>query len=336
MRLSSSNCRNYHLSCDGPLRHSPPPQMASASLSEPGSVKLLQANSLWVRSLVPVGGHLLFRLEVPFCRRRRHLRDNTPDAPPPLLQRRRRTPRCIPRTRTKSSRRSGPSSPRCPVRALAHSTPSPGRRCSPTRTKQSRAIISGGLRKALPRPFIFFKSESAAPINSWTKDHTGGLIPEIVDDDTVTDPLTRAILVNAVYFKGDWRAAQYSHCFCVEAAPRLLCCCCCTPSGAWVVRFEAHSPSQQRARRRCLARLCRTHPSLFSPLRQGARVPEGSDPPGDLPGSLGRRAVHDDGFPGARAAALRRARRRIDGAGGAVAIAGGQELLVLPGKRFSC
>jgi len=40
-----------------------------------------------------------------------------------------------------------------------------------------------------------------APINAWCKKATNGMIPSILDE---IDPLTVAVLVNAVYFKGSW------------------------------------------------------------------------------------------------------------------------------------
>jgi serpin B len=43
--------------------------------------------------------------------------------------------------------------------------------------------------------------ESPAPINEWVSDNTGGLIEKILDE---VDPLAVAVLINAVYFKGEW------------------------------------------------------------------------------------------------------------------------------------
>ena len=45
---------------------------------------------------------------------------------------------------------------------------------------------------------------SAAPINKFVAEATKGLITDLVDDGTVQDPMTTAILLNAVYFKGTW------------------------------------------------------------------------------------------------------------------------------------
>ena len=45
---------------------------------------------------------------------------------------------------------------------------------------------------------------SAAPINNFVAKATKGLITKLVDDGTVRDPMTTAILLNAVYFKGTW------------------------------------------------------------------------------------------------------------------------------------
>jgi len=47
---------------------------------------------------------------------------------------------------------------------------------------------------------------SAAPINNFVAKATKGLITKVVDDGTVRDPMTTAILLNAVYFKGTWQA----------------------------------------------------------------------------------------------------------------------------------
>jgi len=45
-------------------------------------------------------------------------------------------------------------------------------------------------------------TNNPAPINRWVSAATRGLIPSIVDE---VDPLTEAMLVNAVYFKGSWQ-----------------------------------------------------------------------------------------------------------------------------------
>ena len=44
----------------------------------------------------------------------------------------------------------------------------------------------------------------AAAVNGWVSEHTAGKIGSIVDDGTVSDPMVRALLVNAVYFKAPW------------------------------------------------------------------------------------------------------------------------------------
>jgi len=46
-------------------------------------------------------------------------------------------------------------------------------------------------------------SGSAAAINSWVADKTNNKVPEIVPVSAISEQ-TRLILVNAVYFKGDW------------------------------------------------------------------------------------------------------------------------------------
>ena len=40
-------------------------------------------------------------------------------------------------------------------------------------------------------------------INSWIEDKTNGLIKEMVDE---LDPLTKMLLINAIYFKGKWKS----------------------------------------------------------------------------------------------------------------------------------
>ena len=47
---------------------------------------------------------------------------------------------------------------------------------------------------------------SAAPINNFVAKATKGLITDVVNDKVVQDPMTTAILLNAVYFKGTWQA----------------------------------------------------------------------------------------------------------------------------------
>merc|ERR1712025_198526 len=46
---------------------------------------------------------------------------------------------------------------------------------------------------------------AAKNINSWVKDMTKDKIKDLIDPDSIND-LTRLILVNAVYFKGDWES----------------------------------------------------------------------------------------------------------------------------------
>ncbi|HER43026.1 MAG TPA: hypothetical protein ENO08_01030, partial [Candidatus Eisenbacteria bacterium] len=46
-----------------------------------------------------------------------------------------------------------------------------------------------------------FELETAKEINSWVEDKTAGMIPSIIDS---VDPADIAILVNAIYFKGEW------------------------------------------------------------------------------------------------------------------------------------
>jgi serpin B len=46
-----------------------------------------------------------------------------------------------------------------------------------------------------------FQLETEKEINSWVKERTEGMIPSIIDS---VDPADVAILVNAIYFKGEW------------------------------------------------------------------------------------------------------------------------------------
>jgi len=46
--------------------------------------------------------------------------------------------------------------------------------------------------------------DSAAPVNAWVSEKTKGVIDALVEDGTVRDPLVKALLLNAVYFKGSW------------------------------------------------------------------------------------------------------------------------------------
>jgi len=47
------------------------------------------------------------------------------------------------------------------------------------------------------------RSGSAATINSWVAEKTNDKVKDIVTGDNI-DEFTRLILVNAIYFKGDW------------------------------------------------------------------------------------------------------------------------------------
>src|SRR6185436_12054002 len=54
------------------------------------------------------------------------------------------------------------------------------------------------------RGLDFNDPAAAGTINGWVKTATGGRIDKIVDPPI--DPMTVAFLLNAVYFKGDWRS----------------------------------------------------------------------------------------------------------------------------------
>ncbi len=57
--------------------------------------------------------------------------------------------------------------------------------------------------KVAPLDLVGNPKESATTINSWVADQTKGKISRIISPDLL-DPLTRLILVNAIYFKGNW------------------------------------------------------------------------------------------------------------------------------------
>jgi len=46
--------------------------------------------------------------------------------------------------------------------------------------------------------------KTAQIINNWVEENTGGKIKEFLSSDDI-DPLTKLILTNAIYFKGDWK-----------------------------------------------------------------------------------------------------------------------------------
>ncbi|MBF2051927.1 MAG: serpin family protein [Candidatus Sericytochromatia bacterium] len=47
----------------------------------------------------------------------------------------------------------------------------------------------------------FGSATAVARINQWASDNTNGLIPKVIEE---IDPMTILILMNAIYFKGDW------------------------------------------------------------------------------------------------------------------------------------
>ncbi|PID73385.1 MAG: hypothetical protein CSB33_03885 [Desulfobacterales bacterium] len=54
-----------------------------------------------------------------------------------------------------------------------------------------------------PVDYVSAADEARDTINSWTREQTQGKIPDLVPPG-ILDALTRLVLVNAVYFKGDW------------------------------------------------------------------------------------------------------------------------------------
>ena len=63
--------------------------------------------------------------------------------------------------------------------------------------------VARGAFDAEVRGLDFSQPSAADAINGWVNTATGGRIDRIVDPPI--DPLTVAFLMNAVYFKGDWR-----------------------------------------------------------------------------------------------------------------------------------
>ena len=47
--------------------------------------------------------------------------------------------------------------------------------------------------------------QSATAINQWVEEQTNAKIQKIITPDSL-GPLTKLVLVNAIYFKGDWEA----------------------------------------------------------------------------------------------------------------------------------
>ena len=52
------------------------------------------------------------------------------------------------------------------------------------------------------RKLMFLRVKSSKEINDWVKKSTNGKISDIVEDPL--DPNLAALLINAIYFKGDW------------------------------------------------------------------------------------------------------------------------------------
>ncbi|CAG7647553.1 serpin family protein [Paenibacillus allorhizosphaerae] len=75
-------------------------------------------------------------------------------------------------------------------------------------TRKGKPLLEGFLQKnreyygAEVIPIDFASSRAAGTINSWVKKHTNGKIERIVDDKP--DEQTMLMLVNAVWFKGQW------------------------------------------------------------------------------------------------------------------------------------
>ncbi len=53
----------------------------------------------------------------------------------------------------------------------------------------------------------FSKKEAVTALDNWTKEKTEGLIYPLFGENYTFDPLTTLVLINTVYFKGDWQSA---------------------------------------------------------------------------------------------------------------------------------
>lgn len=71
----------------------------------------------------------------------------------------------------------------------------------------ARAAILPSYKDAVSAEFGATAAEmpkGAGPVNAWVAEATGGKIKHLIDDAVVSNPLTIALLVNAVYFKAAW------------------------------------------------------------------------------------------------------------------------------------
>ncbi len=71
----------------------------------------------------------------------------------------------------------------------------------PEFTSRINRYYGGGFKTV---DFVGARGKAVATINSWVEDKTAGKIKDLIHLDDVSE-LTRLILTNAIYFKGDWK-----------------------------------------------------------------------------------------------------------------------------------
>lgn len=77
---------------------------------------------------------------------------------------------------------------------------------SPLRPEYLNLVQSSFASAITPVDFINHASDAAQQINAWVEDKTNGKIKDVIHTEDV-DALTRLVLVNAIYFKGQWATA---------------------------------------------------------------------------------------------------------------------------------
>jgi serpin B len=68
--------------------------------------------------------------------------------------------------------------------------------------KKTFTDILSGFYDADAKSFDINDATAPAQMNKWIEDHTNGLIKNMIDQ---LDPLTKMLLINAIYFKGKWQ-----------------------------------------------------------------------------------------------------------------------------------
>jgi serpin B len=77
---------------------------------------------------------------------------------------------------------------------------------SPLRPDYLNLVQSSFASAITPVDFINHAPDAMQQINAWVEDKTNGKIKNLIHDEDV-DALTRLVLVNAIYFKGQWATA---------------------------------------------------------------------------------------------------------------------------------